>query len=69
MNKGERVDKMAETAGLSKSDAEGALNVFIEIIQDAVRERRQGHVAWLRRFLDNRLDPNARRVTCARARR
>src|SRR3954463_12063191 len=36
VNKGELVDKIAETAGLSKSDAEGALNAFIEIIQNAV---------------------------------
>src|SRR6266446_2006225 len=36
VNKGELVDKMAEASGLSKSDAEGALNAFIEIIQGAV---------------------------------
>ncbi len=36
MNKGELIDKMHEASGLSKSDAESALNAFIEVIQQAV---------------------------------
>jgi len=36
VNKGELVDKMHEASGLSKSDAEAALNAFIEVVQDAV---------------------------------
>jgi DNA-binding protein HU-beta len=36
VNKGELVDAMAEGSGLSKADAERALNAFIEAIQRAV---------------------------------
>ena len=36
MNKGELIDKMHEVSGLTKSDAESALNAFIEVIQAAV---------------------------------
>ena len=36
MNKGELVDAMAESSGLSKADAERALNAFIESVQGAV---------------------------------
>ncbi len=36
MNKGELVDAMAESSGLSKADAERALNAFIESVQSAV---------------------------------
>ena len=38
MNKGELIDKMHEASGLSKSDAESALNAFIEVIQQAVTD-------------------------------
>lgn len=36
MNKGELVDKIASTANLSKSDAESALNAFIDAVQGSV---------------------------------
>lgn len=36
MNKGELVDAIAEGAGLSKADADRALNAFIDAIQNAV---------------------------------
>lgn len=36
MNKGELVDKIHESSGLSKTDAEAALNAFIEVVQNAV---------------------------------
>ena len=39
MNKAELVDKIAETAGLNKAEAERALNAFIESIQGAVADR------------------------------
>lgn len=37
MNKTELVAAMAEKAGLSKKDAEKALNAFMESVQDAVK--------------------------------
>src|SRR5689334_25100443 len=36
VNKSELIDKMHESAGLSKSDAESALNAFIDAVQSAV---------------------------------
>jgi DNA-binding protein HU-beta len=36
VNKAELVDKIADTAGLNKAEAERALNAFIETIQGAV---------------------------------
>ncbi len=36
MNKGELVEAMATSSGLSKADAERALNAFIESVQSAV---------------------------------
>jgi DNA-binding protein HU-beta len=36
VNKGELVDAIASSANISKSDAEEALNAFINTIQDAV---------------------------------
>lgn len=36
MNKGELVDAIASSAGIGKSDAENALNAFINAVQDAV---------------------------------
>ena len=36
MNKSELVDNIAEGAGLSKADAERALNAFIDAIQSSV---------------------------------
>lgn len=36
MNKSELIDKMHETSGLSKSDAESALNAFIDAVQSTV---------------------------------
>jgi DNA-binding protein HU-beta len=36
MNKGELVDAIADGSGLSKSDADRALNAFIDAIQNAV---------------------------------
>ena len=36
MNKGELVDAIASSANISKTDAENALNAFINSIQDAV---------------------------------
>lgn len=36
MNKGELVDAMADASGLSKSEAERALNAFIDSVQGAV---------------------------------
>ena len=34
MNKGELVDAIASAANLSKTDAENALNAFIDTVQD-----------------------------------
>ena len=45
MNKSELVDSIAEGAGLSKADAERALNALIESVQAAVAKRRQGHTS------------------------
>ncbi len=36
MNKSELVDSIADQAGLSKADAERALNAFIDAVQTAV---------------------------------
>ena len=36
MNKGELVDAIASSANLSKTDAENALNAFIDTVQNAV---------------------------------
>jgi DNA-binding protein HU-beta len=36
VNKGELVDAIAESASISKGDAENALNAFINTVQDAV---------------------------------
>jgi DNA-binding protein HU-beta len=36
VNKSELIEKIHETSGLSKSDAESALNAFIEAVQGAV---------------------------------
>ncbi len=36
MNKGELIDAMAESSGLSKADSERALNAFIDAVQGAV---------------------------------
>ena len=36
MNKGELVDAIASSTNLSKTDAENALNAFINTVQDAV---------------------------------
>jgi DNA-binding protein HU-beta len=36
VNKGELVDAIASSANISKSDAENALNAFINTVQDAV---------------------------------
>ena len=36
MNKGELVDAIASSANISKTDAENALNAFINAVQDAV---------------------------------
>ena len=36
MNKGELVDAIASSANLSKTDAENALNAFINTVQDSV---------------------------------
>jgi DNA-binding protein HU-beta len=36
MNKGELVDAIADGSGLSKSDADRALNAFIDAVQNAV---------------------------------
>ena len=36
MNKGELVDAIASSANISKTDAENALNAFINSVQDAV---------------------------------
>ena len=48
MNKSELVDSIADGAGLSKADAERALNAIIEAVQGAVAKRRQGHASWFR---------------------
>jgi len=36
VNKSEFIEKVAETAGLSKSEAEKAVNAFISVVQGAV---------------------------------
>ena len=36
MNKGELVDAIASDANISKTDAEGALNAFINAVQSAI---------------------------------
>lgn len=38
MNKSELVAIMAEKASLSKKDAEGALNAFVDAVKDAVKK-------------------------------
>ena len=39
MNKGELVDAIANDANISKTDAEGALNAFINSVQSAISSR------------------------------
>ena len=51
MNKSELVDNIAEGAGLSKADAERALNAFIDVGAGRGRERRQGHAPRFRFLL------------------
>ncbi len=36
MNKSELIDQIHESSGLSKTDAESALNAFIEVVQNTV---------------------------------
>ena len=36
MNKSEFIDKVADKAGIGKSDAEKAVNAFLDVVQDAV---------------------------------
>ncbi len=47
MNKSELIEAMANTASLSKKDAEAALNAYTDVITEALKKRRQGHPGWL----------------------
>lgn len=38
MNKAELITSMAEKSGLTKKDAEGALNAFLETVEEALAE-------------------------------
>ena len=51
MNKSELVDSIAERAGLSKAEAERALNAFIESVQGAVASDDKVTLAWFRLVL------------------
>ena len=52
MNKSELIEKVAGTAGLSKSDAEKAVNAFIGVVESAVSSNDKvtlpGFGAWSR---------------------
>lgn len=38
MNKGELVAKLAEQTGLTKKEADGSINAFIEIVKDSLKK-------------------------------
>ena len=38
MNKGELVEKISAVTGLSKKESEGALNAFVDTIQEALKK-------------------------------
>ncbi len=50
MNKAELIERMAETSGLTKADAERALNAFIESVTMSVNEGEKVTVAGLGTF-------------------
>ena len=47
MNKSELIALMAEKAGLTKADAERALNAFIEGVTGALKRRKQSSFNWI----------------------
>lgn len=47
MNKSELIEAMANTASLSKKDAEAALNAYTDVITEALKKG-DGHPGWLR---------------------
>lgn len=50
MNKGELVEKIAESTGLTKKDSEAAVNSFIEVVEKALKKKDKVAIAGFGTF-------------------
>ncbi len=51
MNKAELIDKLAKDAGITKTQANDALDSFTKAVADTLKKGGKGNFGWFRYFL------------------